>query len=69
MKPNVEQAVSDQLAPNKENMKYVLVLIALTMFAGCASGPTKILVKNCKAVGSELYTCEEIPKKDIEGRR
>lgn len=50
-------------------MKYLLALIALTMFAGCASGPTKIMVKNCKDLGSGLYSCEEIPRRDIETRR
>lgn len=46
-------------------MRLFIASIVVILFAGCASGPTKILVKNCKALGSDLYSCEEIPKKDI----
>ena len=50
-------------------MKAIIIVIGLIIFAGCASGPTKILVKNCKAIGSDLYSCEMIPKHDIEPRK
>lgn len=68
MKLTEEQAVSDQLALNEENMKYVLALMVL-MLAGCSSAPRKVLMKNCDAVGSGLYECEEIPKKELGGKR
>lgn len=44
-------------------MKYLILFCVL--LSGCASGPTKVLMKNCDAVGSGLYSCEEIPNKDI----
>lgn len=50
-------------------MKTIIVFMTLSILASCASGPTKILVKNCKAVGSDLYSCEKIPKKEIEPRK
>lgn len=45
----------------------LLFVVALTMLAGCASGPTLVMVKNCKSLGSDLYQCEEIPAKDVQG--
>lgn len=50
-------------------MKYLFAFMGLVMLAGCASGPTKIMVKNCQALGSGLYQCEEIPQKDIQPRK
>ena len=40
-------------------MKIFIVLVSIFMLAGCASTP-KIRVKNCKAVGADLYDCELI---------
>ena len=48
-------------------MKKLLILALL--LAGCASKPTKILVKNCDSLGSDLYRCEEIPTKEIRETR
>jgi len=47
--------------------KALFFVVALSMLAGCASGPTLILVKNCKDLGGGISQCEEIPKKDIQG--
>lgn len=40
MKLAEELAVSDQLAPNEETMKYVFALMMLAL-AGCASAPSE----------------------------
>ena len=48
-------------------MKLLISVIALSLLFGCAS-THKILVKNCKPLGSGLFECEEIPKKEI-GKR
>lgn len=45
-------------------MKKLLVVLSLSLLAACA-GPTKILVKNCKDLGSNVFSCEEIPEKDL----
>ena len=52
-------------------MKYVAMLIALVSMVGCASGPSLIMVKNCKELGSNsgLFQCEEIPQREFEGKR
>ena len=50
-------------------MKMSFCLVLLAMLTGCASGPTRIMVRNCKALGSDLYQCEEIPQKEVQGRR
>ena len=51
-------------------MKLILfVFLALSTFAGCSSGPKKLLVKNCVAVGDDLYSCEEIPTKETRPGR
>jgi hypothetical protein len=49
-------------------MKY-LIALCLVMLSACASKPVKIMVKNCEALGSNLYSCEEIPQKDIQPRK
>ena len=48
-------------------MKYLVCLVLLVAMVGCASGPTLLMVKNCKALGSNLYSCEEIPTQDVNG--
>jgi hypothetical protein len=51
-------------------MKLILfVILTLSTFTGCSTGPTKILVKNCVAVGDDLYSCEEIPTKETRPGR
>lgn len=47
-------------------MKILFVILAVSMLAGCSSTPTKYLMKNCEAVGDNLYECEEIPQKDFQ---
>lgn len=47
--------------------KLILALLTVGLLAGCSHAPTHILAKNCKALGSGLYDCEEIPKKDVQG--
>lgn len=49
-------------------MKYSILLFVF--LAGCASSK-KILMKNCERVsrGSQLFYCEEIPKKELGGRQ
>lgn len=51
-------------------MKKILLAISLAILAGCASGPTKIRVKNCEelmvpaVVGQDrIWECEEIPER------
>jgi PBP1b-binding outer membrane lipoprotein LpoB len=68
MKLTVELVVSDQLALIKEhNMKsFILVVLGILFIAGCASKPVIVRVKNCQALGSDLYDCEQIPARDID---
>lgn len=49
-------------------MRY-LAFLAVLFVVGCSS-TTKILVKNCKqqGSGSSYYECEEISKKEVNGR-
>ena len=42
-------------------MKYLVAVLIL--LSGCAS--PKILVRNCKAVGTNLYECEQVPSKEV----
>lgn len=44
-----------------------LLLLFVATLTGCASGPSLILVKNCKSLGSNMYQCEQIPTKDVKG--
>jgi hypothetical protein len=48
-------------------MKYLLLILATLLLANCST--PKLLVKNCKAVGTNLFECEEIPKKELGGAR
>ena len=51
-------------------MKLILfVILTLSTFTGCSSGPKKLLVRNCVAVGDDLYSCEEIPTKETRSSR
>jgi uncharacterized lipoprotein YajG len=51
-------------------MKSILfVILTLLTFTGCSTGPTKLLVKNCIALGDDLYSCEEIPTKETRSSR
>lgn len=43
------------------------VLIGLIMLSACSSAP-KIRVKNCKAIGSNLYECEMLPDQERHGK-
>ena len=47
--------------------KLILFSVLLSTLASCASGPTLLLVKNCKDLGSSLYQCEELSKQDVQG--
>jgi hypothetical protein len=45
----------------------MFIFLGLMVLAwACASKPTKLLVANCQALGSNLYSCEEIPQRDIQ---
>jgi hypothetical protein len=38
---------------------FKMLLIGFVIFAtGCATDPNRIRVKNCKAVGNNLYDCD-----------
>lgn len=50
-------------------MKYLIILMAPILFVSCASGPIRILVRNCKSMGGGIYTCEKIPEKEVEPRK
>lgn len=44
-------------------MKYLLAFVLIAIYcAACASGPTKILMKNCDDMGNGVFSCEEIPR-------
>lgn len=47
-------------------MKKIVLFVLLALVSGCASGPTHIIVKNCKDLGYNLYNCEELPKNTTE---
>jgi uncharacterized lipoprotein YajG len=42
-------------------MKLLLILLALSVFAGCSSTP-KILMKNCEKLKSGFYECEAVER-------
>lgn len=44
-------------------MKKFIILFVL-LVSGCAQNKS-VLVRNCKTVGTNLYSCEEIPQKDV----
>lgn len=48
-------------------MRYLIAALMMSLLVGCASGPKLLMVKNCKSLGSDLYQCEEIPSRDIQG--
>lgn len=48
-------------------MKKVLLLIVLSMLAGCSSAPPRMLMQDCKLLGNGIYDCQELPKGDIRG--
>jgi hypothetical protein len=50
----------------KENKMKLLLILSILMLVSCSSTPRKYLMRNCEAVGSDLYKCEEIPHKEIE---
>lgn len=50
-------------------MKKTLLLLSVLLLLTSCSHVRKILVKNCVAVGSGLYQCEELNQKDIQPRR
>ncbi|HEY5236219.1 MAG TPA: hypothetical protein VIJ14_08585 [Rhabdochlamydiaceae bacterium] len=42
-----------------------IILFALLLMSGCATTP-RITVRDCRYIGSGLYSCQELPKGDVE---
>ena len=47
-------------------MKLIIAVIGLSFLAACAGKPVIVRVKNCKALGADLYDCEQISKRDYD---
>ena len=49
--------------------KLVIAILFALLFAACSSSPKRLLMKNCDKLGDNFYECEEVPAKEIGGRK